>query len=73
MARLITNGLLDWKRTFDLSGNYDAENGVALQSNGKILLTGLANSQTPGSQNMALVRLNPDGSSDPFFGSRHSN
>jgi uncharacterized delta-60 repeat protein len=75
IARLTLNGLLDptfdgdGKATFDLSGNADTENGVALQSDGKILLTGLANAGTSNGQNMALVLLNPNGSPDPFFGS----
>jgi uncharacterized delta-60 repeat protein len=74
VARLTPNGLLDptfdgdGKAVFDLSGAQDQERGVALQADGKILLTGLASSSNPNNQNMGLIRLNPNGTLDPLFG-----
>jgi uncharacterized delta-60 repeat protein len=73
-ARLTTGGKLDatfdgdGKTTFDLSGTADTLRGAALQSDGKILLSGLANAQVSNNQNMALIRLNSNGSLDSSFG-----
>lgn len=64
VLRLLANGQLD--PSFILSPNILLPNirTVALQPDGKILLAGTPNSyaQTP-----CLMRLNPDGSSDPTF------
>jgi uncharacterized delta-60 repeat protein len=70
-ARLTAGGKLDTtfdgdgKTTFDLSGVQDTLRGVALQSDGKILLSGIARA---GNWDMALIRLNTNGSLDGTFG-----
>ncbi len=48
--------------TVDFNSNFDVGRDVAIQSDGKILLTGTSNS------NIALTRLNPDGTLDLSFG-----
>src|SRR5262249_33644368 len=79
LARYNPDGVLDHsvgtdgKVTTDFAGNFDAAFGVAIQSNGKIVVAGKAN--IPVSANtaeitddFALARYNPDGSPDAGFG-----
>jgi uncharacterized delta-60 repeat protein len=74
LARFNSNGRLD--PTFgsggqvvtDLFSSEDQANAVAIQPNGKILVTGFTNTIT-GGQDFALVRYNSDGSLDSTFGS----
>jgi uncharacterized delta-60 repeat protein len=74
VARYNTNGVLDTsfgsggEATTAISGfAYSTETGVALQSNGKIVLAGYTtNSSIP--FYFALARLNADGSPDTTFG-----
>jgi uncharacterized delta-60 repeat protein len=73
LVRYNTDGTLDstfggsGKVTIDVSSNYDYANSVALQGNGKILVTGysLVSDQAV----LALLRLNVDGTLDSAFGS----
>jgi uncharacterized delta-60 repeat protein len=67
MARYNPDGSLD--NTFDgdgrLTNNFNAVNSIALQTDGKIIAAGSANS---GSYNVfSLIRLNQDGSPDNSF------
>jgi uncharacterized delta-60 repeat protein len=70
VARLNTNGALD--ATFSLDGKQlinfganDFSDSVAVQANGRIILSGSKNSATSGS--CALARLNSNGSLDTSF------
>ena len=75
-ARFLTNGALD--ATFDADGyrsiqvgpgvTTDEAWGVAVQQNGRIVLTGTT-SPTVNNYDFAAVRLNADGSTDTTFGS----
>jgi uncharacterized delta-60 repeat protein len=77
VARYNTNGSLDTgfgaggKVTTDFSGDVDAANAVALQSDGKIVVSGFAvtgrTMQFP-NQDFALARYNSNGSLDATFG-----
>ena len=68
LARYNPNGSLDasfsgdGKQTTDFGGAGDGANGVALQSDGKIVAVGGA-----ASSDFALARYNPNGSLDPSF------
>jgi uncharacterized delta-60 repeat protein len=70
VARLNANGALDTtfsgdgRQSINFGGN-DSTDGIAVQSNGRILLAGSRNSATSGS--CALARLNPNGSLDKTF------
>jgi uncharacterized delta-60 repeat protein len=70
LARLNPNGSLDTsfnktgKQTTDLGGN-DIASGIALQSNGKIVLAGQKGTAT--STNFALARYNTNGNLDTSF------
>ena len=56
------------KVTTDFSGRADFADGIAIQSDGKILLAG--GRDAPGSaRSFALARYNPDGSLDTSYGS----
>lgn len=82
VARLLANGQLDadfnadGRATipFDLGGatggNGDVPYAMALQRDGRIVLAGIADSSTTAdlNQDMAVVRLLPDGSLDTSFG-----
>lgn len=75
VVRLNPDGSLDTTfngtgmRTIDFGGNADVAYGVAIQSDGRIVLAG---SSTPTAANsasaVALVRLNTDGNLDSSFG-----
>jgi uncharacterized delta-60 repeat protein len=56
----------DGLATVDLAGESDSAYDLALQPDGKILVAGIAS--VTGSQQMAAVRLNADGSLDTTFG-----
>ena len=56
----------DGKLTTDFVGYKDAAYGMALQSDGKIVVVGYA--QTGGNYNFALARYNVDGTLDATFG-----
>lgn len=76
VARYLSDGSLDpsfssdGKVSTDVNSNLDRAFGVAIQSDGKILVTGLAIHQLSQSQDAdyALVRYNIDGSLDNTFG-----
>jgi uncharacterized delta-60 repeat protein len=77
VARLNADGTLDagfgtgGKTTipFDLGGsNNDDANGVAIQSDGKIVVVGDADTGAPGGSDFAAARLSPNGSLDATFG-----
>jgi uncharacterized delta-60 repeat protein len=71
LVRYNPNGSLDatfngtGKVTTDISGNQDEGEDVAIQNDGKILVTGGAGNGT--SRDFALVRYNADGSLDTTF------
>ena len=73
LARYNSNGTLDTtfgtggKVTTDFSGNHDWANGLAIQSDGKILTAGVAYDAT-GNWDFALARYNSDGTLDATFG-----
>ena len=52
---------------FDFFGQQDVANGIALQTDGKIVVAGYATSG--GNKDFALTRFNSDGSPDFSFGS----
>jgi uncharacterized delta-60 repeat protein len=68
ITRLLTDGTLDatfngtGKQTVDFGG-VDRATGVALQPNALMIVSGY----TSVGNSLALTRLNPDGSLDPFF------
>lgn len=72
-----TSGVLDFNAGPNLQGIDDPRpiylsqaNSVAIQSDGKILLTGYADSgNAAGSYNFAIARINADGTEDTLFGS----
>lgn len=82
LARLNKNGTLD--ATFGADGNADgtpngvvqvsfgdgddAVDAIAIQQDGKIVVAGDTTSNTGGSQNMMIARVNTDGSLDATFG-----
>ncbi|PRD66257.1 hypothetical protein [Malikia granosa] len=82
LARLNANGTLD--KTFGADGNADgtpdgvvqlsfgagddAVDAIAIQKDGKIVVAGDTTSNTGGSQNMVVARVNADGSLDASFG-----
>jgi uncharacterized delta-60 repeat protein len=73
VARLTTNGALDTtfgggKQTADIYGGADNVYGLALQLDGKILLSGYAHSSDLTLKDFALLRLNADGTRDSSFG-----
>ena len=59
-----TNG----KLTIDFGFSYDIGSGVAVQSDGKIVVAGQSYSGAATSNDFAVVRLNADGSLDSTFG-----
>src|SRR2546426_376342 len=71
LARYNPNGLLDpsfsgdGRQTTDFGG-YDQAEGVAIQSDGKIVAVGLAGGGATGND-FALARYNPNGTLDPSF------
>jgi uncharacterized delta-60 repeat protein len=71
VARLTANGQfdttfdVDGKATVDLSPLSDSPRSIALQSDGKILLTGLVNSSV--NRNLGIARFNANGSLDTGF------
>jgi uncharacterized delta-60 repeat protein len=73
IARLTANGQLDstfgvgGKATVDFSGLTDTAKSVELQSDGKIVLIGLTNSNSS-NQNLGMARLLPNGTLDTAFG-----
>jgi len=58
--------------TTEWSSAYAESAGVALQSDGKILLVGYANDYGTGDSDAAIARYNPDGSLDSSFGAAHN-
>ena len=56
------------KFTNDVLGNYDEVYGLALQSDGKIVASGVATTST-GNENFLVARLNTNGTFDQSFGS----
>ncbi len=73
VARYLANGQLDTsfagdgKQTVDFAGSDDVANALAIQSDGRLILAGSA--LVDGSQrDVALARLNADGSLDTGFG-----
>lgn len=56
------------KVTNDFSGGFDFANGIAVQPNGKIVVSGWAQN-IGGKFDFGLARYNPNGSLDPTFGS----
>ena len=75
LARYNADGSLDasfgsgGKITTDFFGEYDAANALALQPDGKILITGFAQKNLSFySADFALCRFNADGRLDPSFG-----
>jgi uncharacterized delta-60 repeat protein len=74
VVRLNANGTVDttfatngWY-TKDFAGNYDRPWAVAIQSDGKIVIVGTANRNSPYRDDLGMVRLNADGSLDTGFG-----
>ena len=74
LARYNTDGSLDTgfgvggKQSLDFVGSYDQANGVAIQSDSKIVAVGASGHSIPTSD-FALARYNPDGTLDQGFGS----
>jgi uncharacterized delta-60 repeat protein len=74
VARYLTNGLLDstfaanGKTTVDFSFGNDEARGVAVLSDGRIVLAGSADCCNGGQPAVAIARLNPDGTADASFG-----
>ncbi len=73
VTRLTTNGALDTtlgggKQTADIYGGADNVYGLALQSDGKIIIAGYAHSSDLTLKDFALLRLNADGTRDSSFG-----
>ena len=72
IVRLNTNGTLDTTfdgdgiRLIDIAGDNDTARGIAVQSDGKIVVGGVA--AVAGNNDFAVVRLNADGSLDASFG-----
>lgn len=76
LARYTTNGFLD--TTFGTNGNgkvltdfnsrTDEGFSVAVQSDGKIVVAGSADSSSGGNRDFAIVRYTPNGALDPNFG-----
>ncbi|MGV6476733.1 M10 family metallopeptidase C-terminal domain-containing protein [Azotobacter vinelandii] len=73
VVRLNADGTLDssfggdGKATFDIGAGYDQAYSLALQSDGRILVSGY--SHDPGADtDFSVIRLNPDGSLDTGFG-----
>lgn len=75
IARYSSDGTLDstfgagGKVTTDFSGGFDIANDVAVQPNGKIIVSGWAQNGTSGKFDFGLARYNSNGSLDPGFGS----
>jgi uncharacterized delta-60 repeat protein len=75
LARYNSDGSLDstfgsgGKVITDFFGNFDQANGLALQTDGKILAAGVATSSSPFNSVFALARYNTNGSLDATFGS----
>ncbi|HKP52244.1 MAG TPA: delta-60 repeat domain-containing protein [Chloroflexia bacterium] len=73
LARYNTNGSLDTtfsgdgKVTTDFSGYEDSANGLAIQSNGKIVAGGYAESSGSSGNDFALARYDTNGSLDTTF------
>ncbi|TAN49177.1 MAG: DUF642 domain-containing protein [Methylococcaceae bacterium] len=72
LARYLADGTLDY--SFDVSGSasadlgyYDIASGIALQSDGKILLAGNASMADGSVQRFALARFNQNGGLDTTF------
>ncbi len=71
VVRLNTNGTLDTSfdsdgiRLIDIAGGDDTARGIAVQSDGKIVVAGVA--AVAGNNDFAVVRLNADGSLDTTF------
>ncbi|MCP4540894.1 MAG: DUF11 domain-containing protein, partial [Chloroflexi bacterium] len=62
----------DGKQTADFFGLGDRANGVAVQSDGKIIVVGYAFSTMNGTDDFALARYNYNGSLDTTFGTSYS-
>lgn len=75
IARYNSDGTLDstfgsgGKVTTDFSGGFDIANGVAVQPNGKIIVSGWAQNGANGKSDFGLARYNSNGSLDSSFGS----
>jgi uncharacterized delta-60 repeat protein len=73
LARYNTAGLLDitfsedGKQTTDFGGSYDNANGVAIQSDGKIVVVGETESATTDNEDIGLARYNTNGVLDRNF------
>jgi uncharacterized delta-60 repeat protein len=71
LARYTSDGNLDLsfdgdgKVTIDFGGTFDTGSGLAIQTNGKIVIVGTA--ATGLAFDFAIARLNPDGSTDNTF------
>lgn len=74
VARFKNNGPLDktfngtGMKTLDIMGGYDEALGLVQQPDGKLVAAGFATDPNTGLEDMALVRLNTDGSVDTSFG-----
>jgi uncharacterized delta-60 repeat protein len=74
VARFTQNGVID--NTFsndgrvstDVDGGYNEANGLLLQPDGKIVITGQAGSSNGSVKDFALVRYNANGTPDSSFG-----
>ena len=72
VARFLPNGKADatfsgdGKASFDFGGTIDVANGVVVQPDGKIVVVGATNAA--GNNDMAVLRVNVDGSADTTFG-----
>lgn len=75
VARYNSNGSLDTsfgnsgKVSTDFLGDYDVANGVAIQSDGKIVVVGASSTGDLGHVNFAIARYQSNGSLDSTFGS----
>ena len=73
IARYLQNGSLDatfagGKQTIDIYGGMDQPYGLTVQQDNKVVITGYSNSSDGSITDIALVRLNADGSRDTSFG-----
>jgi uncharacterized delta-60 repeat protein len=74
VSRVNTDGTADSSfgthgtATFDISGSFDYGYAVALQADGKVLVAGASDTGAANDYDMAVVRLNDDGTLDSSFG-----
>jgi uncharacterized delta-60 repeat protein len=74
VARYTANGSLDTTfngtgtRAVDFNGSNDTGSGVAVQSDGKIVVVGTTSDPTTFNNDFALARINTDGTLDSHFG-----